>query len=211
MVDTALEGEVYRCSVLGSYDGQPVANVLHFRAKTSGNELGGLVSVVEEFLACFTPYLSTTLTFTTLKVNQLTIPARSWEYALGGAVGGEYSGDGLPGTVAIVASYKTSFAGKRYRGRSYIPALVDTQATRGVIMTIQLLAMQTALDDFLAVYGFGGTDEYWAFGVWSRTLGEARNSSGTVIAYDLGNGMNIVSSAVVRQALGTIRGRRYGS
>lgn len=88
--------------------------------------------------------------------------------AVAGDVG---SVDPLPPQCAAVISWRTALAGRSYHGRSYIAGLPETRQSAGTIDATGLSNLTAFVNQMIAVFGVGGTNTDWQFGVISRIAG----------------------------------------
>lgn len=136
--------------------------------------------------------LSSAYTLTGLTVRAKSDPEYIYE-ASGLNVNGTSTGDCLPPVSAPLVSLRTGFAGRRNRGRIYMPPTSELHQVAGVLQTTYTDAWADYIDSMLPA---GGGLEFaqWQLSVWS----EANNAGRPVTTY------------LLRTILATQRRRRPG-
>lgn len=192
------QNDVWRFSCVGSHAGTELAVItLH------GREISGIAEtatfcagIVSNLLTPFAARQG--MGFRWDIINALTVnttPRKSAEYTTSLPITGSLTANTeLPHQVALVTTEKTAFAGRSYRGRTYLPGLTETDSDSGLWTSTCTNAMLTAWNNFLAVFGSAGSSTDWRWVVWSTKLGSANN----------------ITSVVVRNNPGIIRRRRVG-
>jgi hypothetical protein len=94
--------------------------------------------------------------------------AAPYDYTYATVAGGETSSDPLPPQCAAVLTWHTAFSGRSYRGRTYLPGLGEITQVAGAWTSTYLTALGTIVTQMLAVFGPGGSNANWEFGVISR-------------------------------------------
>ena len=109
------------------------------------------------------PFLGGNLTLLSVKATDLTVEGgATFEAAASPPVDGGTAGESLPNSVALCYTKRTSRAGRSYRGRTYLPGLVEAQvngnflasgvgATLGPIMGNLASAMETSGFDLVVL------------------------------------------------------------
>lgn len=205
-----LTGNVVRAALIGAYDGQQVVNVLHFKSKLDTAQFAGITTAISALIdALVLTKWSSALSFTNVRYTTLDVPPEVAEANITKV--GVSGTDSLPGLAALVVSWRTTYAGRSFRGRSYFSGLLESMTLRGVVNQVDQDAIQTGISNWLVLYGLGGSNSDWMFGVWSRKRGEIKDGLGVITGYNEALGFNGVVTALVRQALGSQRGRRFGT
>lgn len=205
--------QVQRLAIQGTYYGQQHVNVLHCASESVAGTTypTDWQALANAFIDSVKTPLANVISWGTLKVTDLALPPRTWEYNLS-KVGASASAEGLPGNAPIVISWKTGFAGRAYRGRQYVSGLVEAGCTNGNVDSTYLTNLQTAINSFLGVWGSGGSGATnIVFGIWSDKLGTTKNASGQIVAYNYDAGFHPVVTGIARGAIANMRGRRYGT
>lgn len=189
--------DIWRVSVVGSHGGTELGiYTMHFRFKTNVATFAGLAAAVKtSWVDQFKSFQSTN--FRTDSINGLKIqplPKQSDTYVTGFPVAGTDGTEEMPHQVAIIASLKTAYAGRSYRGRHFLPATSEDRWDDGLVESVALGQIQGLYSNAVTAYGAGGTDPDYEWIVWSERL----------------NAYNPITSAVVRAVPGTIRRRRIG-
>jgi hypothetical protein len=82
--------------------------------------------------------------------------------------GGIVGGDPLPPQSAGVITWRTGFAGRSFRGRTYLPGVSESDSTDGTLSSGYLTRLGTIITQMLAVFGPSGSDTNWQFAVISE-------------------------------------------
>jgi len=203
-------GDVYRIAYVGTWNGQQVVNVFHFKMKSNVEPVSTAATYLTTALySLYKTKVQNTLTWNLVQGRKLTIPLQGLDYNLPTPQVGSNAVASQPMTHAVVVSLRTQYAGRRYRGRLYLPGLNSTYISNGNIATTDRNAIQTYFDDMVAAVGSTGSNADLQWGVWSRVVGEVKNASGHVTSYDY-NGFTPITSTIVRTILGSMRTRAIG-
>lgn len=205
--------QVQRLAIEGVLFGQPHVNVLHCASESVPGTTypTDWQALANAFIDAIKTPLCNQISWGTLKVTDLALPPRTWEYALS-KVGASASADGLPANAPIVLSWKTGYAGRSYRGRQFVSGLAEAGHLGGIMDSTYLSNLQSAINTFLGNWGDGGTlATNIVFGVWSEKLGTTKNVAGEILSYNYDLGFHPIETGVVRSAIANMRGRRYGT
>lgn len=201
--------DVAQVRVIGSFLGQQLNVVLHFRFKSAGAGLTALLAELEAttttFRDMFTASGSTVASYTELQ-GQMLIPygAASQALAISPVWAGADASQPMPPQAAMVATKRTDLIGRSRRGRIYWGGFgVNAQAGTGLWTTTAVAARQTAMNNMGAVYGEGGSSADYEMGVWSRTLA-GPTPPFSFAAYQA------LDSVIVRPTIRTQRRRQVG-
>lgn len=112
---------------------------------------------------------SANLSSTTLRVQDVKPgTGATVELNYAAVVGSGSVGDDLPPQCCQLYSWRTSLAGRSNRGRTYMPGLGEGQQAGGVIGAGAVTAFATVVTQLLAVFGPGGSNTHWQFGIISH-------------------------------------------
>ncbi len=168
--------DVAQVRVVGAQLASQRMVVLHFRFKSAGASLAGLLAELEAttttFRDLFIASMSNTLTWTLLE-GQMLIPfgAASQQLAISPVWTGTDAGQPSPPADALVITKRTDLIGRSRRGRMYLPGLTtNSHAGAGVLTGAFLATKATNIANLHAVYDEGGTSPDYEHGVWSRLL-----------------------------------------
>lgn len=192
-----LTGNGVRAALIGTYDGQEVVNVLHFKSKDDSCVFADFTTAIEALLTSIKAQFCNAMTWTNIRYTTLDVIPEIAEANITQV--GTAVTDGLPGLAPLVLSWRSQFSGRRYRGRSYLSGLPENNVTRGVITQASQDTLQTAVNTWLGTYGLGGSHAKVMFCIYSRVIGQEIT------------GLNGVATALVRTAIGSMRSRRFGS
>lgn len=190
--------DVFRVSAVGRFGtGQDFVNVWYYRqvAGSLAAPMTDLISAWQDqvqdlYMAC----MPAANVLDSLEIRGVTNPSLGQDQAIG-AQGGQ-SGDALPPQTASLVSWRTGFVGRRNRGRTYLPAPVETVQSAGTLSA----GMLTAMADF-AVAAIALQDPANLGTAWFHLV---------IYHHDLGTSTD-VNSYLVRSELATQRRRRLGS
>jgi hypothetical protein len=123
----------------GTVDGQQVDNDLYFRHTTGAITEADLVSLTSQIASwmgsTYAPLLNVAWQGSRVKGRALDFSfGFVAETSMVGTVGG-VSGEAAPNNCSMSVSFRTSFAGRSFRGRNYVPCLTNSQVTGNVIDT----------------------------------------------------------------------------
>lgn len=111
---------------------------------------------------------------------------------------GVAAGDSVPNNTAIVASHRTATTGRSGRGRTYIPGLVETGESDGLLTTAAQTSFVTAWGDFITGVAAIG---------WDLVIAQ-RFSGGVQLAVGV---LRAVTTEILLRQLGTQRRRQVPS
>jgi hypothetical protein len=178
-------------------------NVFGFKALTSGATRSGLATAFKTALVKSTSGGLLNVANGLISSDRLTVsdvkPGTGAEVELDyAAVVGATAGEALPPQCAQVISWRTSLAGRSFRGRSYLPAPTENVQNAGILNSTQQTALAAIVTQMLAVFGPSGSDGNWQFCVISRV------SAGAPRVPPIGTEVTV---GVVRTSLQTQRRR----
>ena len=161
-------GDVVRLTIRGTYQGSNVMFGHHFRAKVAGIAYSTLAAAYESgIVPLITAATSAECTWLEIMVAGTKVGAdETHKRPLPAATIGTVTGDGLPGQNSMLVSVHTGTAGKRYRGRFYVPGVSETSQVGGRVIAPQLTALN-ALAEGLQTQFTGTGNANWALTVYS--------------------------------------------
>lgn len=203
-------GDVYRIAYVGTWNGQQVVNVFHFKMKSNAEPVSTAATYLTTALySLYKAYAQNTVTWNLVQGRKLSVPLEGLDYNLPTPQTGAINSVAQPMTHAVVVSLRTQYAGRRYRGRVYLPGLASTQISNGTLITATRNSVQTYFDDIIAAVGASGSNSDLQLGVFSRVIGEVKDGAGHITAYNL-SGFTPLTSTIVRINLGSMRTRAIG-
>lgn len=203
-------GDVYRIAYTGTWNGQQVVNVFHFKMKSTAEPVSTAASyLTTAFYSLYKAFCQNTCTWNLVQGRKLSVPLEGIDYNLPTPQTGASASVAQPMTHAVVVSLRTQYAGRRYRGRVYLPGLYGALMSNGTLLTATRNSIQTYFDDMIAAVGANGSNSDLQLGVFSRVIGEVKDGSGHITAYNL-SGFTPLTSSIVRINLGSMRTRAIG-
>lgn len=147
-VDTA------RVCVNQTLHGQNICNVLHF-FKAGGYSEADLTALANAVITAWNdnmaPAMSTDIQFTSVTARDMSaVDAEAVEVPFPALSGGDIVNVASPGNVAIVVSWKTGFAGRSRRGRTYLSGVSEDGITGNEINADRLASIRGLVTDFIA-------------------------------------------------------------
>src|SRR5688572_18590306 len=131
-------GDTYRFSVqMEHVTGRDDAvNVMHFRQKTANIYPNGMEDLVRAWIGQgqgnYLGVICPSYELVKYAVKQVTGGTGEYEMAMGLAGTYGIAGDQLPSTVAALISWRTGFAGRSKRGRTFLPPTAETALGSGI-------------------------------------------------------------------------------
>lgn len=165
-------GPVYQMTYQMSQEGQTVENVLHFRTLTGTETPAQIRTSAEFYLTAISPGISNQVIFTAIVIKQMTPIAFDQTVAPPATTStGANSSDPINNTLALILTKRTGVAGKKHRGRIYIPGIPASQAGQFGLNSAGAAVWTTIKNQIMATYGETGTDLNLRIGVYSRSIG----------------------------------------
>lgn len=168
-------GDIVQVEVYYTQASQRLMNAFGFRAKTGSGTFSQLAAdfktnVVKATSGGLFYGQSGQLSSTALTVRDVK-PGTGIQYDLtySAVTGSDGTSEALPPQCAAVISWRTSLAGRSYRGRTYLAGNVEAAQNNGVWGATQQTNMTNLAVNILAIWGPTGTDANWEFAVISRT------------------------------------------
>jgi hypothetical protein len=216
---------IYKLAVIGTVQGQQHIHTLHFRSTLepdglTDTETVWMTELVTTWQGAPAAAYRALMGSTELPVRQFQVrkvcgtsplpagvdisqPAGS---QAGTGVAGEFQGLSLAPWLSTVTTVRTGFAGRRYRGRSYIGGLEETMVTGATVSADRVSRLTSYFNALLAA--FVTPDEVSTKAKWfvySRTIAEeepttpCQNTGGDVVGFQ------------VRDQLASMKSRKAGS
>lgn len=210
---------VVRMTWEGTVYSQQVVNVHYFQLYNNLVPTAPDKAVMDSFLAYIDSAVKTRyLAMLSNKYSLVKLTCRTildpqivteFDYAAPQPVGAVESESGAT-QVAGIISWKTPYAGRRYRGRTYVPAIAETMISLGFLEQAQRDAMSAYAEFFRAMAWIGP-----ASASWSANMVILSDPDGVLPTQPTPAGkrtptFDIVQSHIERFAPGTQRRRRIG-
>jgi hypothetical protein len=202
--------DVWQLSVKGTVLSQEHIHTLHFRDKTGLAAPTAIITVWQA--TCRTTYRgmfgSGDLPVVTHTVRQVcgTPPfAASGEATEpGGTQAGTraMSGDGAPSWLARCISWRTAYAGRRFRGRSFIGGMFESMMSGNELTAGETTIMDAYVAAVIGAFGPSGSSADWAAVVYSQTARDAGSSCSTAASQ--------IAAGLSRTAIASMRSRKPG-
>lgn len=199
------QGDTWRIAMTGTLLGQQYVNIFHGQLISGAGDITGLVHALETDL--YTPLLASlgdAWSLSLARCTKMAYPEEVFEHALS-LVGAISVQEELPPQCSLVVTWRTGYAGRSRRGRTYLAGFTENNAANGEWGTGAVSLWQGYVDDFVAAYGLGGTSADYQFGVWSEKLGHP-----TLTTYSVANGYRPITAGVVRPIVYNQRRRTIG-
>lgn len=174
--------------------GERYENVFGFKALQDTSTLAQLATAFKTALVKNTSggllfNMLNTVTSSSLSVRDVAPgTAAGYDYAYTAVAGGTTSTDMLPPQAAAVISWRTALAGRSYRGRTYLPGMVESNQAAGLWTATVITGCEAIVTQMLAVFGPSGTDTNWQFCIISRYLNGAKR--GTPVGTNVISGLS---------------------
>lgn len=184
-------------------DGQRIENTLYFH-KIGGWATADVPVAYNALLVWWNTHyavpLSNQLTLKEIAITDLSSPTGfAFEIATPVPNPAGDSGDPpLPNNVALCVSFRTSFRGRSFRGRNYVPGLTHLSVTNNTVIPTTVTAIQDAYNELLTVASSLGAN--WVVA--------SRYSGGT--ERPIGIHTNITGATVVDNTIDSQRRRLPG-
>lgn len=193
-------GDVFKLAVVNSFNGDMI-NTFHYEQLTEagGNPAEALATAfVTEALPAYQTYLSDRIVTTVIEVRQVLNGAASFDVTLN-ENGDAPTGDLVPQWTGPIISWRTGFAGRSFRGRTYLPPCSEADQDAGEISAVlrtQVISVANALIGFETV-GNGN----WGLGIFSTVTNGAPRPTPIFTP---------VTGFVVPTTMGTVQRRKPG-
>lgn len=203
------QGDIYRVAVRGGLDSVEWVNTLYFKQLSASGDLGGLADAIDSTIyQPLAPMQPTGFKVLDITLSQLVVGGGEQLVSPRTTVGTAAANSGAT-TSCAVASFRTALAGRSHRGRNYVPLYDPLVIQGGGIGASNVTTIQNAYNAFLAIYGQGGTDTDYSWGVWSRKLGETLDANGKVTGYNPNAGFFLINKVKI-DATARVQRRREG-
>ena len=131
--------DIVQAELFYLWDGIPCENVLHFDFGATPTEPGMTalgVELIDWWKASFPTTMPTTLSLVNVKLTDLTTQiSPAINVGTGLPAAGTSAGVSLPNNVALVLTKRTVLRGRSFRGRVYLPGLLESQVTGRAVQT----------------------------------------------------------------------------
>lgn len=197
-------GNIVQVTIRRLDDAQMVENVIHMRERTGTSTEEQIDASVEALRQIFRPITSAEITFLDTFWKYLTPVPLDGRFVPpeGGTEAGSIGSFRTNSTLAVVVSMRTGTAGKRHRGRMYLPIASSHQALNRLHAT-GVADYATFCAEMLSQFSDGsGSDEHLALGIYSRVIGGTRPPT---VA-----GWQAVTAMAAGDIIGNQRRRRVG-
>lgn len=159
-------------NVRATLGGVPIENVFHFRKVTgevTDADVQDLVLTVgPAWQTTMLPYLAEAYVLTEVyAVDQSSEVGAIGVYAFPPNSAGTLTGEHMPGSVALCITHRTGFAGRSYRGRTYISGMTENQVSGNYFLSSWVADIVAAFNSFITTVEGGGE---WEFVIASRYL-----------------------------------------
>lgn len=190
-------------AIHGKMHDQTTVNTFHVLVNSTAPGASGMASAAVNFWAGVRSQwcnaVSVDWTGTIYTVRMIGFPEiMPQQAALVAPFVGTIESQALPGVCAGIISKRSTFGGKRGRGRVYIAGVPENGAENGQLTEAQRVLMQDLADRFNDDFGWGDTGTATPY-LWSRNVGGEAGVRGVA-----------VSHAIADTVLGTQRRRRIG-
>lgn len=192
-------GDVVQARIIGTLHTQTVLNQFYYTAQSGP---GNVVPFLDRFrVACANPLLplvSSEYNMTRIEGQRVSPRPLTFLASVAVAQPGTVAGVSVPSSVALTISKHTQFAGRKYRGRWYIPGLPAADQSFSTVLTAKMTQWQTyanLLDDLLT--DADGT-------VWAPVLSHGYIPNTEVL------GFTVITSCIANQILRNQRRRQVG-
>lgn len=155
---------ILQARIITTLDAQTAYNVSHWKVTlstgTGVTPLEAITQLRTNLLTAWPAILATLCSWRGIGGQQATVP-KDAETFIAGPIAGNSGGVPLPKQVCGVLSFYDGFAGRKHRGRAYLPFPSQSDNTTDGVPTAGYLtragAVMTVLSSSLAVIGAGGT------------------------------------------------------
>jgi hypothetical protein len=201
---------IYRLSARweNNLTGDDIVNVWHFRQDeitildTPGEDL--VQAFVTECIPVYAALVAASYTLNLFSVRQVEGGEEIYEEAVSHPGTRGTAATQLPSTVACVLSWKTGLAGRRRRGRTYMPVTVEGDLDTGQFIAAYLDGVDAFALNMIDDMATGTVGHAaWAFGIWSAPQTVPLPTPPTMFTQ--------VTQGIARANPGTVRSRRAGS
>lgn len=167
-------GEIIQYTFIMEDSGQTIENVLHFREVLPGKTDAMLKAEAQLWWTYMSPLCTNTTHFVETRIKRMTPTA--FDFIIdpsSSATQGTHGGNSNNLTLSVVATLRTGVAGKRHRGRIYLPPIWSGNLAAGenVLSATGVINYITWRDAVLAQWGPTGTSTTVQIGIYSRVLG----------------------------------------
>jgi hypothetical protein len=207
-------GDIWQMAVIGRQDNEDRVNVLHIRMKSgSGTPEGAADVAAINVMGVFRTVQVDDYVVALVRGRQLVGGDGALERTYSPVLQGNSTGDPLPSQIALCASLKTGFAGRRNRGRIYPSSFSEGFNVGGIPLAGDIATLQSNINVVVGLYGAGGSNADYEWGIFSRVNGGTLIDPGPPPVYGPpwnAAGFKAISEVVIRPFWATQRKRRLG-
>lgn len=202
--------DVFRMTIKGTVAGQDHYLTHHFRDLTGAAAQTAIITVWQAtcrtaLRGCFTTADTPLLSYEVRQVcGTLPLQAPGAATEPGATQAGTISppGERLASWLARVISWRTAYAGRSYRGRSFFGGLYEDWCNGNNVNGAQMTQTDAYVTAMLGAFGPSGSSADWRLVVWSERL------------RDLGNSCLLSSAGIdaglSQQAIASMKSRKVG-
>lgn len=212
-------GSICRVTFEGLLYSQQMVNVFYFQMYNNFIPSAPDAFVMEDFLTHMTDVditkylacLSNQYTLTKLTARTILEPEIVVEHTYTGTLPtGAVASEATATQVAGIVSWKTNYAGRRYRGRTYLPAVPESMLTLGFLEPTQRTNMSDWAEWHRGQAFTGPASSTWEANLVILSDPDGVLPSNTTPAGKRAPTFDVVQSSIVRFAPGTQRRRKIG-
>lgn len=202
---------VFELAIRGTWNTKPVANVFHVKGDELGDGLGTIAQELVDAIYRDNPtWYDNGFNLATYHARMISTNPTLFEGPLVTPFTGGSASTPLSNQTALVVTTRTGYAGRRKRGRHYLPGLVSTMLLQdGSWSTTVLTTLATAFSTLISSMPIGTGAYTW--GVWSAKNGETRDGAGNLISVNMALGFTPITTVTVRSIPAVQRRRRIGT
>jgi hypothetical protein len=164
--------EIYRLTLRQRMFDQECHNVLYFKFLTSNATPQGLRgTIADTFWAQLSPIQSADVEYLAARSRGIVPYSDTEETVAAATVQGILAPPSLPALNAAVISLRTGLPGKSKRGRFYLCGIPGDQLSGNGLVGGYVTSIQTAFAALQNLYGAGGSNNDYQWGVFSPKLG----------------------------------------
>jgi hypothetical protein len=167
-------GDIIQMTFTSDDQGSTIQNVIHFREVNLPVSDANLKAQSQQWWLFLEPLCTNTTQFRETRIKRMTPTA--FDFIIEPATlrtQGSHGGNSNNLMMAVVATLRTGVAGKRHRGRIYLPPIWsgNLNAGQNALTGGGLVNYITWRDAVLALWGPTGTSPFLQIGIYSRVLG----------------------------------------
>jgi hypothetical protein len=165
-------GEIYQFTLVSSYQGQTVENVVHMRRTDLTPTTPTMVqNAINQWFNSQKVVQVNAVQYRPCRIKQMTPLAFDESLVLPDSPTGLDGGTGANTTLSVVITKRTGVAGKTHRGRFYLAGYPAVWGVDRITSSGGPTNLGTFAGELLAKFGEGGTNGDFVAGIYSRTIG----------------------------------------